>query len=106
MRQEYVTQYAKDEFEGYDNRISEEGKSIEDCLIETIRGLVMRIGLHNSNWFSFQVKDALMDIGKKSINKYPNKKNEIIQLIINTLKPLGYEVKEKDFEQKQEDFER
>ena len=105
MRQEYVTNFAKEEFEEYEKKISKGEKSLEDCLTETIRGLEMRIGLHNSNWFSFQVKDALMDIGKKSINKYPNKKNEIIQLIINTLKSLGYVVDEKDFETK-EDFER
>ena len=106
MRQEYVNEYAKDEFTKYEKRMREEGKSIEDCLNETIRGLEIRIGLHNSDWFSFRVKDALINIGKMSINKYPNKKNKIIQLIINKLKSLGYEVDEKDFESIEEDFER
>ena len=105
MRQEYVTNFAEEEFGEYEKKISKREQSIEDCLTETIRGLEMRMVLHNSGWISFQVKNALMDIGKKSINKYPNKKNEIIQLIINTLKPLGYVVDEKDFETK-EDIER
>ncbi len=106
MRQEYVTQYAKDEFTRYKNKISQEGKSIENCLIETIRELAMRIGLHNSNWFSFQVRNVLIDIGKMSINQYPDKKDEIIKLIKNALEPLGYKVDEKDFKQKKDDYER
>lgn len=106
MRQEYVTEYAKDEFIGYENKISGEEKSIEDCLNETIRELKMRIGLHNSNWFSFQVRNALIDIGRMSIYKYPDKKDKIIQLIKDALEPLDYRVDDKVFNQNIGDYDR